>query len=480
LTVVGDAVPCITGCDSTYPARCEAGLGQVPSGVRSTAEEGLSVGSGQPPGRLAAARLRRALHNPPGKSRCCGTMGNGSTADPVVDPRVSPGSVGSMRRIGVVLCALGLWLPRVLEGNEAAMNLVCQSFVVRPAQAVPDPSGGNASDCIGEFTTDINDLGEFRSINGEWFPYNGTLGYTSNIRIRSVELGLEWIGVIEVDIPKAGDLNLNFITDFLEVDQAVSATTQGTVDVGLGVEPVAARWNRMAGSAEGTLTLRMPSPFEAGTDLEFLHRFEVLHYRGSLTYTPAAVGTTRVEARVQLPRLGGSGHFEGPMPLIVRDARTLERVNTHWIAAGGVDFEVLGSRDVEGVELFLDRIASRPWYAGSLFLLDGQPATPFQDEFDAWDVFVVDLNDANANGIPDLSDPQPVAPTVPTVSLSGPPGALRLTVTGEAGRSVRVEWSPSLSSPAWSLIRSGTLSGLPEVIPVEVGGSSGFYRVTSP
>lgn len=385
-----------------------------------------------------------------------------------------------MSRIGVLLCVWGLCLPKVLEANEATMDLVCQSFVVRPAQAVPDPTGGVAVDCLGEFTTDVNDLGEFRTINGEWFPYNGTLGYTSTLRLRSLELGLEWIGSIEVDIPKAGDLNLNFITDFLEVDQAVSATTQGSVDLGLGAEPVMAQWNRMAGSAKGTLTLRMPSPFEAGTELEFLHPFEVLHYRGSLTYTPAAVGTTRVEAQVQLPRLGGQGHFAGPMPLIIRSARTLERVQTHWIADGGVVYEVLGSKEVEGVELFLDRIANRPWYAGSLFLVDGQPATPFQDEFDLWDVFVVDPNDANANGIPDLSDPQPMAPTSPAISLSGPPGALRLTVTGEAGRTIRVEWSPTLLPPAWSLIRSGTLSSAPEVIPVEAGGSNGFYRVTSP
>lgn len=385
-----------------------------------------------------------------------------------------------MTRFVAVLCLLGFCLPGVLWANEATMNLVCQSFVVRPAQAVADPGGGIALDCIGEFTSDINDVGELRSINGEWFPYNGTLGYTSTLRLRSIELGLEWIGVIEVDIPKAGDLNLNFITDFLEADQAVSATTDGTVDVGLGQEPVVARWNRMAGSAEGTLTLRMPSPFEAGTELEFLHPFEVLHYRGTLSYTPAAVGTTRVEARVQLPRLGGTGQFAGPMPLIVRDARTLERVNTHWLAAGAVDVEVLGSREVDGVDLFLDRIANRPWYAGSLFLLDGQPATPFQDEFDAWDVFVVDLNDANANGIPDISDPQPLVPTSPTLSLSGPLGAFRLTVTGEAGRTIRVERIPSLSSPAWTLIRSGTLSGVPEVIPVEADGSTGFYRVTSP
>jgi hypothetical protein len=130
--------------------------------------------------------------------------------------------------------------------------------------------------------------------------------------------------------------------------------------------------------------------------------------------------------------------------------------------------------------LFLDRIASRPWYAGSLFLLDGLPTTPFQDEFDVWDVFVVDPNDANANGIPDLSDPQPVAPTSPTVFISGPPGALRLTVKGEVGRTIRVEWSPTLSPAVWSLVRSGTLSSAPEVIPVEIGGSGGFYRVTSP
>ncbi len=385
-----------------------------------------------------------------------------------------------MGRVGILLFLMGVCLPGLLQANEATMNLVCQSFVVRPAQAVPDPSGGNAVDCIGEFTTDINDVGEFRSNNGEWFPYNGTLGYTSTIRLRSVELGLEWIGVIEVDIPKAGDLNLNFITDFLEADQAVSATTEGSVDLGLGPKPVVAQWSRRAGFAEGTLTLRIPSPFEAGTKLEFRHPFEVLHYRGSLAYTPASVGTTRVEAQVQLQRVGGQGHFAGPMPLLIRDARTLERVNTHWISAGAVDFEVLGSKEVEGVELFLDRIANRPWYAGSLFLLDGQPATPFQEEFDAWDVFVVDTNDANANGIPDLSDPQSVVPTAPTVSLSGSPGALRLTVTGEAGRAVRVEWSPSLSSPTWNLIRSGTFSSVPEVIPVEAGGSTGFYRVTSP
>lgn len=388
--------------------------------------------------------------------------------------------MGSLRRLGAVAVIGGICLATRLWANEATLNLVCQSFAVRPAQAVPDPSGSGPAECMSEFTTDVDDQGTIRSINGEWFPYNGTLGYTSTVRLRSLESNLEWVGVIEADIPKAGDLNLNFSTDFLEVDQAVSAKTQGSVDFGMGSGPVVAEWARKAGSAQGTVTFRMPSPFEEGSELVFVHPFEVLHYRGVLAYTPAGVGSARVDASVQLKRLGADGQWTGPMPLLIRDPRTLERVKTHWLDAGQVDYEVLGSREVEGVELFLDRIANRPWYAGSLFLLDGLPSTPFQDEFDAWDVFVVDPNDINANGVPDLSDLQKSEPKPPTVSLSGLPQALRLTVTGESGRTVRVEWSPTLVPSAWTLVRSVTLSNLPEVVPVDAVGGAGFYRVTTP
>ena len=188
-----------------------------------------------------------------------------------------------------------------------------------------------------------------------------------------------------------------------------------------------------------------------------------------------------VTASVDLTRAGGDGKITGAFPLIVTDALSLEREPTQWSAPDQVTLEVLGTYEVDGVELFLDRLGTRPWYFGSFFFLDGIPGTPFQDEFDLWDMFVNDPNDADKDGIPDLTDPATVTPTEPPVLSLGLNGdSLQITLTGTAGTTVNLEQKDSLGGGTWSVVQSVNLAGTTESVILNVPAGNSFYRATIP
>ena len=76
----------------------------------------------------------------------------------------------------------------------------------------------------------------------------------------------------------------------------------------------------------------------------------------------------------------------------------------------------------------------------------------------------MDSNDANQNGIPDLSDPPFVPPVVPQLNTHLANGQLALTIQASPGQSVVLLQSPSLSKPSWTTNQVITLSGSTAVI----------------
>lgn len=383
----------------------------------------------------------------------------------------------SLRLLVAVLCTGCL----PVFANEASMSIANLSIRTQAT---------TASDVTGaafrmEFTSDVTEALEPISFNGEWYLTSGTVGYESIFQIENLETGEMETGILSIEIPSAGDANLNYLTDFFEVDRPVQQKLTADLLVGDAAVPVSAVWNRQAGEATGTVQLSISGyPQSAIGELLFDVPFEVFEYRGTLTYTPPTAVGTPIEASINLARVGvPDERFAGPYPLRLAADGTLIRQATRWAGPGGIDFDVLGSFDIEDVPFVLSRIPRRPRYLGSFFLVDGDPTTPFPDEYDVFDVFIADPNDTDHDGLPDLTDPADIPPPVvtPEVRLQVADGNLLLEVKAKAGVRVSIENRPSLSTGEWTAVQSFTLANDSESLALSgAEGNSGFWRVTTP
>ncbi|MBN8246187.1 MAG: hypothetical protein J0L84_01945 [Verrucomicrobia bacterium] len=368
-----------------------------------------------------------------------------------------------------------------LRANEASFEMA--SISIRTRESV-------GTDLVGttfrvQSTSDLDAEGVVQSFNGEWYLLEGTIGYQSILQIENLETGEIAEGILLIDIPSAGDENLNFLTDFFEVDRAVGATTAAALEFGLVNLSATATWARASGSAEGGVRLEFDGTVGdlLGT-LSFTVPFEIQHYRGTLSYTPPTEVGALVEARIQTQRSGiPDQKFEGPFPLRLAENGTLIRSAARWTGPGDVAFDVLGSLDIEGVEFPVSRIPRRPQYSGTFFFADGDPGTPFTEEYDVWDLFIADANDADRDGIPDLSDPADLPPpqVTPEIRLAVADGNLQLEVKAKAGVTVTMERRDTLASGAWAAVQSFVMANDSDsiVLPLPAGAAA-FWRVTAP
>lgn len=288
---------------------------------------------------------------------------------------------------------------------------------------------------------------------------------------------------LNIEVPDSGDSDLNALPDFFEVPRALASVTTGgefSLDDGMEITQgtVSAIWSRPADSTTGTVKIQV-NVNGLGSLGTFTHTFEIFEFHGALTYTNAG---TNVTASVKLDRVGGSGKFEGPFNLSRIDADELSFAPSQWKGPGDLNFNVLGSYEL-GVEdpLTLLRGGLLTNYFGSFFFADGDPTTPFADEYDLWVIEIHDGNDTDKDGLPDLSDPvDGIAPPLkgPLLSLTvSSAGVARLTLTGTAGQKVLVERTETLTSPLWQEVQTATLGVEP--IPFEFPASTAasvFWR----
>lgn len=362
-----------------------------------------------------------------------------------------------------------------VHANEATIQIACTSI------RAGDASAFDVAETSFEirYTSDFSDT-DINSFNGEWYQFIGTVGYESVFTLENMDFGVVDVGVLDVEIPNPGDENLNFLTDFFEVERAISGQTTGAVSLGGKSQAVTAVWQRAAGETTGTVTLSFPAfPALLIGELTFTHTFEIFQYQGTLAYTPPASDGS-MDATVNLKRVGAEGSFEGPFPLKLAEDGTIERLSTEWTNALEESFEVIGSKDIEDVDLSLARIPLRKQYAGSFFFVDGIPSTPdFQDEFDLWDVFIDDPNDADGDGLADLGDAPAAAP--PQANLVWINKTLQLSIAAPAGTRINIQQRTSLSEGDWATTQSFALGSANETIaiPVPEGGAS-FWRVVVP
>jgi len=359
--------------------------------------------------------------------------------------------------------------------RSATMTLSCLSLRVRPSTA-----SQLGFDYRLEFSTADDD-----SINDEMYRSGGTdeVGSYAILHYPGSEALGPLVAVLSLKTPMGGDLDVDGITDFLQVNRAVSnLTTTGTLEVDDGMDvsrgTVSATWKRPAGSASGTVQIKVSLPDFSIRDLVFTHAFEIFQYVGVLTYDVAG---TNITATMDLPRVGGGDGFKGPFPMGRIDAATLAWGPAAWQGPGQLGYEALGTWGVEGIESTVNYVG-KDLYMGLVVLADGDPSTPFADEYDFFDVVIRDANDTNGNGLPDLSDvPDPVAAR-PSIRVGMVGGRVRATVSGTSGARYVVERALDVTGGAWTTVAEA-VAGQGGGVEVDLGpaaGDAAWFRARIP
>lgn len=271
----------------------------------------------------------------------------------------------------------------------------------------------------------------------------------------------------EFDVPLSGDADQNGTADFFEVTQEVSAGSTGTYPVIWPpyVGQLEFQWTRAAGSRQGTCLLYMNDPV-LGRMGPYTHAFELISYAGDLNYTR---GSNHVAGTIQLTQTGG-GLLAGPISFTRSwEGAATNRFNR--LTASSLTW-TNEAETFSFAECELKRDLSHPnTYRAALQNPGGS--------FASWQLSLVDANDANGNGIPDLSDDLVVAPPRrPVLALSRMPTHLLLSVSGDIGRHHVIQAATNPNAPDWTNVQSLSLTNDPHQVILPLPPSSPtFWRV---
>ncbi len=270
----------------------------------------------------------------------------------------------------------------------------------------------------------------------------------------------------ELNLPLGADENGNGTPDLFEAAQGIAAVSQGTYAViwGPGYGLLTLEWSRAAGSRAGTCRLRMVDPI-LGEMGPFTHPFELVSYTGALSYTP---GSNMVTGTLSFFNGGQpADSLAGPVSLVkvpTNRFNLLTLSGGQWTNGAGVF--TFGDSE-------LRRDAAHPaLYRAALQNPDG----PYRH----WQLSLVDTNDANGNGIPDLSDDVAggTAPRRPVLALSLAGSQLWLRVAGDVGHTHVIQRALAPDATNWTTVQSLTLTNDPQVTTLpRPAGPAAFWRV---
>jgi hypothetical protein len=353
-----------------------------------------------------------------------------------------------------------------IAGQIADINLYCLS--IRFAQSRTTVGGFEYTMNLTAYDTPA----EFP--NGELFPLfplspDAPTSHAAYYILED-ELGFNsFFGAMLLPVPEQIDQNNNLIPDFYEVEQGIgSVTTRGEFEdaTGGGSGTVTAVWSRPAGESYGNCRLTLRSQV---INITFNHTFELSHYSGTFDYTRTG---NSIAASV---RAGWKGDpityfFAGDFQL-TRPSRDIISLKPGTMKDGFDQvFTFLDTELIERVEKD---------YLGEFVLIDGDLSTSIED-FDYWILRITDPNDANRNGIPDLSDDLVTRDL--RLAISRANNTLSVSITGDIGQTVRLEQTDALGAAAnWTLTQSVTLDQDPKVIEFPLPEAAvRFWRVRSP
>lgn len=350
------------------------------------------------------------------------------------------------------LVAIGLGLSLQAQPKEASFNGYCHSFRLLMGTASSAGLGfdilftsydGSASSLL--FDTDAAGYAIFSDELSPSFSESGV--YRTDYALY-VNKKYNAAGTISATFPTV-DLDQNGIADFLQKNKQVNASVSGKLLRQLpSLAPeivVSGQIVRSAGSSQGTYSFTGRDP-EVG-NITYRGDLYLVNLLGKLKYNPLSSSVT-IEA--DLEREGGA---------VLRYTSTLDYsiadVNTISFPAG--KFTNPNLPDSFTKAFVLKRTGNR--YLGRLEFVDAFRGTSWPD-YTAWQLEVVDTNDFDLDGVPDLSDP-PVVQSPPTISVQ--PVSQTRTVGEAVALTVQASGSGVLS---YSWRKNG--------VPVlNVGGVSG-------
>ena len=287
--------------------------------------------------------------------------------------------------------------------------------------------------------------------HGTFFQLNGDIFFESIL------------GTLFLNVPDGTDLNVNGVPDFYEVGLSVesSASTGISQDI-QSSSSVTGTWNREANRGSGSLRVEM-----GAYGLEFTHAFEIREFAGVLDYSVFDTSVTGFVAMTNAVNstetLSGAVEF---------DKISSERLR---LKAGAWTNEMDQVFEYQTTEA-LDRFGNQ--YLDLFAFNDGDPNTGIVD-YVLWIITITDSNDADGNGIPDLSD-APISKR-PELSVAVANGQLLFSISGELGRVYRLEQSDDLSGSDWTPILSVTLERNPQIFPVPLPANPAtFWQVSVP
>lgn len=311
------------------------------------------------------------------------------------------------------------------------------------------------------------------SLNGELAPDFLASGYTHSAYLNLVDelLGETLSGAMALDVPDAGDANGDGFPDFFQVSQGVTnLPSAGSYDLAIyGNGSVTGTWNRPARSKDGTCVLRMNlMPFQP---VAFSFGFELLEYKGPLSYTPSK---TNVSGSVNLVQTGNTAAtFNGPVQF---SKSSTDRFNELTLQTGTWTNEVPLPVSY-AAHLFSRDLRWPTNYYGYLEFTDNSNPGTFYP-YGLWMLSIDDLNDANHNGIPDFSDDPGGLPRQPRMEILPGTTNLVLIVHGDAGHVHEIQALSDLASTNWQRTASVTLTNDPQAVSLArpVSGLT-FWRV---
>jgi formylglycine-generating enzyme required for sulfatase activity len=211
-------------------------------------------------------------------------------------------------------------------------------------------------------------------------------------------------GTISVTLPTA-DSDQNGISDFLQKNKQGNASVSGKLlrqlPSPLPEIPFSGQIIRSAGSSQGTYSFTGRDP-EVG-DVTYRGNLYLVNLLGKLKYNTT---NRTVSIETDIEREGG---------VVIRFSSSLEYsiVDGNTISFPAGKFTSPNQPDSFTKAFVLKRTGNR--YLGRLEFVDAFRGTSWPD-YTAWQLEIVDTNDSDRDGVPDLSDP-PIVQSPPTISV---------------------------------------------------------------
>jgi len=315
---------------------------------------------------------------------------------------------------------------------------------------------------FGIFSLDLSGINA--SINGELFPvFGGPRSHHSFLSLND-ETFEPVPGDLDLNVP-VSDENGDGFPDIFDVSRPFDDGSSGTYEFPGQNGAVTATWSRGAGSRTGTCVLNFQS---IGM---FTHSFTILEYTGPLSYAPA---TNVVSGGVNLKLTGDPDtELNGPITFTKSPGaphNQLERSFGSWTNATGQTLNFFSD--------IVDRDLSRPTnYYGYFEFVDWGLATAEPDYY-LWVLSIDDLNDTDADGVPDFSDDPP---RPPFLSLNLSESELLLTISADVGQVCEIQEAATISATNWPTIFSVTLTNDPHTVSLPLPATeTRFWRALTP